>query len=267
MFWWVPECPISTRMAWLVPECVPTRRAICIWRWMDTPGYLGPVFTRETIFVTSCLLSCTQVPILKTDYFKGKEFVPHRSNIFPHILGPFSYREKNRFHRLQIHFPWKWSADYFKGKEFAPHRSNIFPHILGPFSYREKNRFHRLQIHFPWKWSADYFKGKEFAPHRSNIFLHILGSFSYRDKHISQITDSLPLFWSAAEKGDLKKYANSDDPDQPAHSRSGQDLRCSPTHYMDLVEDIGLDLIAKHLTRRVPVQIGLGLAILKYVCA
>ena len=56
----------------------------------------------------------------------------------------------------------------------------------------------------------------------------------------------------AAEKRDLRIYANSEYPDHPVHS--GQDLSCSPTQYRDHVEDTGL--IAKILTRRVTAQTG-----------
>ena len=48
----------------------------------------------------------------------------------------------------------------------------------------------------------------------------------------------------AAEKRDLRTYANSEDPDQTAHL----DFRCSRRQYKDLVKDTGL--IAKILTRR-----------------
>ena len=41
-------------------------------------------------------------------------------------------------------------------------------------------------------------------------------------------------------------------------AQSGQDLRCSPTQFRNLVEDIGL--IAKILTRSIAVQTGLGLS-------
>ena len=54
---------------------------------------------------------------------------------------------------------------------------------------------------------------------------------------------------------DLRIYANSEEPTKPAQSR--QDLRCSPTQYMDRVEDIRL--IVKILTRRVAAKTDLGL--------
>ena len=54
----------------------------------------------------------------------------------------------------------------------------------------------------------------------------------------------------AAEKSDLRTYVNICEQriSRPAcaDAQAGQDLRCSPTQYWDLVEDIGL--IAKILT-------------------
>ena len=42
------------------------------------------------------------------------------------------------------------------------------------------------------------------------------------------------------EKRDLRTYANSEDPDQTAHPRTGLDLRSSPTQYRNVVDVIGL---------------------------
>ena len=55
------------------------------------------------------------------------------------------------------------------------------------------------------------------------------------------------IYRPAAEKRELRTYANNEDPDC-ADVQSGRD-RCSPTQYRDLVEAIGL--IPKILTRRV----------------
>ena len=62
-------------------------------------------------------------------------------------------------------------------------------------------------------------------------------------------------FGPAAEVKGLRTYANNDGPDQPTHS--GQDIRCLPAQYRELLEDIRI--IAKILTRRVATQTGLGL--------
>ena len=53
------------------------------------------------------------------------------------------------------------------------------------------------------------------------------------------------IYGRAAEKGDLRTYANREEPDQSAHPYQ-------PTQFRDHVEDIGLN--AKILTRCVAVQ-------------
>ena len=64
----------------------------CSWdklSWMDTPGEF---FTRETTFVTSCLLCWT--PVL---FWKG---VHSKRTEFPFKVDPFSVREANTFGRV-----------------------------------------------------------------------------------------------------------------------------------------------------------------------
>ena len=61
------------------------------------------------------------------------------------------------------------------------------------------------------------------------------------------------VYGPAAEKRDLRTYANSEDPDQPVHSRSLVRIFA----YRDPVED--MRLLENILTRREAVQICLGL--------
>ena len=67
--------------------------------WLDTPGILSPFFTRETIFVTSCLLSWTGIPSQKEVYSKRKEFAPRGSKFFPFRVDPFEDGDRIHFDR------------------------------------------------------------------------------------------------------------------------------------------------------------------------
>ena len=44
---------------------------------------------RETVFMTSCLLSCTSSPFWKGVFSKSKEFAPKGSKFFPFRVDPF----------------------------------------------------------------------------------------------------------------------------------------------------------------------------------
>ena len=56
---------------------------------MNTLGKLSSIFTKETHFVTSCLLSYKQITFWKEDYSKKKAFAPKRSKLFPFRVDPF----------------------------------------------------------------------------------------------------------------------------------------------------------------------------------
>ena len=56
--------------------------------------FFQPLFSRETTFVTSCLLSCIPSPFRKGVYSKMKEFAPIGSKFFPFRGDPFPERTK-----------------------------------------------------------------------------------------------------------------------------------------------------------------------------
>ena len=80
----------------------------------DTRGrFSATLYQWDNFFVTSCLISCTPIPLWKVVYLKRKEFAP---------LGS------------------KWSI--LKGKNplssLFPIGSNVFPFSVDPFSERDK---------------------------------------------------------------------------------------------------------------------------------
>ena len=67
-------------------------------RWLDTPGWFFVIFfTRETTFVTSCLMSYTLNSFWKGVCSKRKEFAPLGSKFFPYRVDPFIRREAKQF--------------------------------------------------------------------------------------------------------------------------------------------------------------------------
>ena len=64
-----------------------------LWR-LDTLGIFSAIFTRETTFVTSCLLSYAPNSFWKGIYSKRKEFASTGSKFFPFRVDPFSGRRQ-----------------------------------------------------------------------------------------------------------------------------------------------------------------------------
>ena len=68
-----------------------------------------PLYTGEITSLTSCLLSCRQIPSKKGVLSKRKEFAPMGSKFFPFRVDPFLEGRQNTFCRvatLEMHqFP------------------------------------------------------------------------------------------------------------------------------------------------------------------
>ena len=57
---------------------------------------------RETIFMTSCLLSCIPVPFWKGDYSKRKEFAPPGEQILSFKSRPYFRRKQKQFWKSKL---------------------------------------------------------------------------------------------------------------------------------------------------------------------
>ena len=70
-------CVVSVRSI-LYIDVIIIIRMICValLRELDTLGWLGPFFTRETAFMTSCLISWPPNPLWKRFTLKGKTLLP-----------------------------------------------------------------------------------------------------------------------------------------------------------------------------------------------
>ena len=80
--------------------------------WMRSPQgdkinliYFPPFYPREIIFVTSCLLSCTQDPSRKGHTLKGKNLLPREHFFFLLEKTPFS--EGNKINLDDKYLPWE----------------------------------------------------------------------------------------------------------------------------------------------------------------
>ena len=64
---------------------------------LATLGRVSVIFTRETTFVTFCLLFCTSIPFWKRVYSKRKEFAPKGSKFFSFKVDSFPEGRQNNF--------------------------------------------------------------------------------------------------------------------------------------------------------------------------
>ena len=70
-------------------------------KWMDAPGgFLAIFFTRDTTFVTSCLLSCTSNSFWKGAKSEMKEFAPIGTKFLHFWIDLFSEGRQNTFNKI-----------------------------------------------------------------------------------------------------------------------------------------------------------------------